>query len=125
MNNAPPMVLELIGPQPPRGTQFCATCCVLYLGAVSSDELTQETARRITESAMKRGEQSVDFILPNVWHKKIREAVTTAPSVYYPSTPMPVCWSHMVGAIPQGGQRISTSSPLIVGKDYKSKRKAG
>lgn len=117
-----PPVFELIGDYPPEGTQFCACCCMLYLGAVSADKTVQENARAKAEAAIARGDRIIRFHMPTREDKLLRVAVTTAPSVYF-QIPMPVCWIHMQGYNPQS-QTVnaeSGASPLIPGKAHQWK----
>lgn len=109
--------VELEGPRPGKGV-FCATCCLLYLGEVSSDQDMQEMARIAGNGAIRDGKSVIKLSLPYPFNNRIiREAVTVAGSVYYPVVrevqegqfvptgmpPMPVCWVHLQGLRPLPG----------------------
>lgn len=108
----PPVLIELRGPNPPPGREWCATCAVLYLGEVSADPLVQKAAQEQVQKALEEGVEEVTFTMPPSW-RRLREAVTTAPSVYFPY-PMPVCWLHLHGGIPSG--KPDSKVNLIEGK---------
>jgi|SRR5215471_15374049 len=124
--NAPPMVLELIGPGT-RNMPYCATCCMLYIGTVSADPEVQESARRTVHHALENKQETVDFHLPKVWHKVVRLSVTVAWSVIFPVEhgypPMPVCWSHIQGYAPGDAANATVANQLIIGKDFRSRSK--
>lgn len=107
MSQRPPVVINLEGPVPPIGRQWCATCTMLYIGDLSSNSDVQDMARRRTEHAEASGEGTVDFLLDGTltW-RKLNIAITTAPSVYF-QVPMPVCWVHIQGYDPEKGIQAS------------------
>ena len=104
----PPVLIELTGKSPDRDMPlgFCATCCILYMGEISSDESVQAHAKEKVNNALEKGVQTVYIALPNSW-RILRPAVTIAGSVRFPAppfgpyVPMPVCWVHMQGAKPE------------------------
>lgn len=100
MSERPLVTIELKGPTPPSGYQWCAICALLYLGEVSSDEETQNKARMLVQAAIDEGEGEVIMPLPKSW-RILRVAVTTAPTVHFPNVPMPTCWIHLQGMSPE------------------------
>lgn len=105
MSDKPPVIINLEGPMPPVGREWCATCTMLYLGDLSGNPEVQDMARRRREHAEKTGAGEVDFLLDGTltW-RKLCLAVTTAPSVYF-QVPMPVCWVHLQGYDPEKGNQ--------------------
>lgn len=115
---APKMLIELIGKMPEEGV-FCATCCILYIGAVSADPEVQQGAREAVDRAIEQGEHWVTFLMPEREDKRLRYAVTMAPSVYFTQV-MPVCWLHLQGFNPgaPAAKRETSASRLIPGKTH-------
>jgi len=103
MSEAPPVTIELLAPMPPLGHQWCAICALLYLGEASSDINVQRNAQKHVEEAIAAGVKEVNILVPESW-RKLRIAVTTAPTVYFPNVPMPTCWIHLQGMSPDSRQ---------------------
>lgn len=123
----PRIRLEYVGQLPPQGVLWCATCSILYMGAISADKNNIEKCRELVERGMERKAQVVAFALPDHPWYQLREAVTTAPSVLIPY-PMPVCWVHLSGRIPETPTRPAPgpngnliAGNLIAGKAYRTK----
>lgn len=101
MSQRPPVVIELYGPVPPPGKQWCATCAMLYLGDVSANIENQDIARHKVQRAEQDGEDLVELVMDaSMTWRTLRISVTIAPSVYF-QVPMPVCWVHMQGYDPE------------------------
>lgn len=115
MSQRPPVVINLIAPQPPVGKQWCATCAMLWLGDISTQPETQALARSLTEKAEKDDIGEVDIpLFPEKTWRKLNLAITTAPSVYF-QVPMPVCWVHIQGYDPEKGTQ-GTAARLLNGR---------
>lgn len=115
MSQRPPVIINLNGPQPVAGREWCATCAMLYLGDISASMEVQGLARRYVERAQEKGLEEIDLLLDSAmtW-RKLNLAVTTAPSVYF-QVPMPVCWIHLQG---YDSERKPTGA-LVNGKEKK------
>lgn len=108
----PPVVINLLGPTPPRNMQWCAICAMLYLGEVSADPQVQEEARELVAKAMENGKTFVEMVLPRHPWRTLTVAVAVAPTVH--GFTGSTCWVHMQGMKPQGS---GNPSGLIPGKD--------
>lgn len=117
----PRLRLELLGRNPERGQYFCATCCFLYMGRVNTDENAIAQARATVAAAERSGKTVAMYKLPDYPDMILRFPVTVAPSVYFPDTPMPVCWVHIQGSQAIGNRTgIPTSpSPIIPAHSWK------
>jgi hypothetical protein len=90
------------------------------MGEVSADPEVQAAVKEKVASAEEQGLTRTEFRLPPVWHKRLRRAITIAPSVYF-QQPMPVCWVHLQGMSPDGsGRDQNTARKLLVGKDHRN-----
>lgn len=109
MSPRPPVIINLEGPHPPVGREWCATCAMLFLGDISQNPENQDATRRRVRRAEERGDDQVHFSLDTAltW-RTLNLAVTTAPSVYF-QMPMPVCWVHMQGYDPSSGSQAASS----------------
>lgn len=91
-------IIELLGDIPEPGRQFCAICCMRYLGDINTDPgIIRETHDRVMQ-AVKDRRSIVTVLLPDLPKRPLRLAITTAITVYVPY-PLPVCWVHMQGGI--------------------------
>lgn len=114
--------IELIGKIPPRGQTFCALCCMIYLGTSADDPDVQADLQALVKEAMVNGDDVIRFTLPERRDKILRIAVTTGLSTFFPDTPMPVCWVHMIpygkvkNATPVGVSYEVSASPLIAAR---------
>lgn len=106
-------ILEILGETPPPGTNFCATCAQMYLGAISEDAELVAKIRGMLNDAIEKRRKIVNFVPPRLPDKPLRVAVTIAPSVYF-AYPAPVCWIHMIPYVPQNRPQ-SVRSALIPG----------
>ena len=126
-----PPVIILSGPQPDAPELFCATCAMIYMGALSANEAVQKEVQARTEKAYEQGKVLVAFTLEHLItlageHRDLRlflhHAVTVAPSTHF-DEPMPVCWSHI-----KGWRQVPNRpfpSGLIAGKKHTIPRPAG
>ena len=132
--NDPSLRVEVQGPFAEKGSLYCATCCLLWLGRISSDEGIMASAQEQAELALSEGKTELIINPPHpykIW--KVRKAVTIAGSVHFPvimdrgdgnyiatgMPAMPVCWIHLQGMTPRrvGTQEESgTPSTLVEGK---------
>lgn len=115
--------IYLSGPMP-RGT-WCATCVMLFMGTISAEVEFQDYVKTMHMEAMQAGAGCISVELKERENMQLQLAITVAPSEYFPSTPMPVCWTHVVGfrnpteAEKQSGQSgPQQQSRIIPGKSY-------
>lgn len=121
----PKIRLEYAGMEPPPGRQWCATCAVLYMGAISTDPNNKTLVAAMIEENLSYNVPVVNFPLPRHEFYILRIAITVAPSVYF-TYPMPVCWVHLEGKFPQANQlrgNPTNGTNLIHGKSYRTKGK--
>lgn len=102
MDDRPPVTIELLLGTPPPGEKWCAICAMLYLGEVSENERNRTNIRLLVQSAVEDGIDTVNFIPSTKPWRKLRVAVTSAPTVHFPHVPMPTCWIHMQGMKSEG-----------------------
>lgn len=117
-------VIELSGMLPRRGEYWCATCAILYIGSVNNDPDCQKKVQELVQKVMAEDDGKtflpiVYFDLPLIPWRRLRPAITIAPSVYLQYA-APVCWVHLQG---YAHQRMEESPPpapsqLIPGKSW-------
>lgn len=77
------------------------------MGAVSADPNVQEFVKERYEEAKKDGATFCNIQLQEQDDLQLQPAITIGPSLHFPDyPPMPVCWTHVQGAVPQStGQK--------------------
>lgn len=132
--NDPTLRVEVQGPYVEKGSLYCATCCLLWLGRISVDQGIIASAQEQAELAMAEGKTELIINAPHpykIW--KVRKAVTIAGSVHFPvimdrgdgnyittgMPAMPVCWVHLQGMTPVSSAPVPESgapSALVEGR---------
>jgi thiol-disulfide isomerase/thioredoxin len=110
--------IYLMGPMPHMGA-WCATCVMIYMGAVSAEPELQKYAKELTDAAIKGGADFVSIDLAQRDDLQLQPAVTVAPSTYS-KMPMPVCWTHVCG-IREPNEEPKPQSPIVPGKAYRTR----
>lgn len=121
--------IELLGPNPPKGEQWCFTCMAQYMGALTESDDWQKAVEERKQEAIKH-KKSVVFIPipgPDITGGRLNVALTTGTSYWAPGAPTPVCWSHIQGIKPdeklyeemaQRRKQMQGASGLIAGKRF-------
>lgn len=125
--------IELVGPFPPVGEQWCFTCMAQYMGTLTESEVWQEEVQKEKEKAEAK-KKAVCYIHipgPEVTGGRLNTAQTVGTSYWAPGAPTPVCWSHIQGIKPdeklyeemaERRKKMLDGSSLIVGKKFEVPR---
>lgn len=125
-----PMLLS--GPMPVLSGAWCATCVMLYGGAVSMEPEFRRYAKELTETAVDAGHHFVSIDFPDRDDLQLQPAITVGPSwvlndyrrsIGLKEAPYsPVCWTHVAGIPPREywptGDQQEGRSGLVRGKAY-------
>lgn len=124
--------VEILGPIPPQGKQWCYTCMAQYIGTLTENDDWQQMVKREVEKAEEEGRHVAFIHIPdsNKTGGRLNVSMTIGPSIWSPGWPLPVCWSHIQGIKPDAmlwadaakrQEQINAAQPpsgLIPGKRY-------
>lgn len=117
----PPVRIEFTGMDPAPGKEWCASCATRYMGELASNPFVKQAVKEQVDQAIADGRTFIYIELPESPFFPLRYGVAHAPSVIFPNQAFWTCWVHMLPLTPQQQNIQNPASPLIPGKDYRTK----